>query len=68
MNRLRLLGFLGTLLVALGGVGSLAAFGLRLGEFRVLSTSAVFALVVALALAVVVVGRAGARTKATRYW
>ncbi|MFC6953349.1 hypothetical protein [Halorubellus litoreus] len=68
MNRLRLLGFLGSLLVALGGVGSLAAFGLRVGEFRPVSTGAVVALVALLAVGVVALGWTGARTKTTRYW
>ncbi len=68
VNRLRLLGLLGSLLVALGGVGSLAAFGLRVGDFRPVSTGAVFALVALLAVGVVVLGSAGARTRKTRYW
>ncbi|WP_323676425.1 hypothetical protein [Halorubellus sp. PRR65] len=68
MNRLRLLGFLGSLLVVLGGVGALAAFGLRAGDFRVVSTGAVSGLVVVVAVGVVALGRVGALTKTTTYW
>jgi hypothetical protein len=68
MNRLRLLGVLGSLLVVLGGVGSIAAFGLRVADFRPISTGAVVVLVALLAVGVVVLGSAGARTRKTRYW
>jgi hypothetical protein len=70
MTRLRLLGFLGALVIATLAVGALggAALSLADGGARVLSSGVVFALVAVVAVAVVVTGSTAARTLDSTYW
>jgi hypothetical protein len=70
MNRLRLLGLFGAVVVVTFVVGALGGATLSLtgdGE-RVLSSGVVFGLVAVVALAVVVTGSAAARTLDSTYW
>jgi len=70
VTRLRLLGGLGALAVAVLAVGALAGAALSLtgGGARVLASAVVFGLVALLALAVVATGGLAARTLDSTYW
>lgn len=70
MNRFRLLGFVGALVVATLALGALGAAALSLtgGGARVAASGVVFGLVALLALAVVATGSLAARTLDSTYW